>query len=123
VYFLDTSAILELFSATEKGNKIENYLGDSSLAISSITVHELLVGLKESEKDFMNNFLKEAEIISFDKNSAEQSSSIERELRKKGKLINIMDILIAGSCNSKGFNLVTCDNDFLKINGLKVNIF
>lgn len=123
MYFLDTSAVLELFRATEKGKSIENYIKDSIIAISSITVHELLVGLKEKEKTFMDNFLADVEVFDFNIKSAKESSKIERELKTSGKLINIMDILIASICKQKNLTLITCDKHFLKINNLNVKLF
>jgi predicted nucleic acid-binding protein len=123
MHFLDTSAIIEIFNATDKGANLKNYLKDDSLAISSITVHELLVGLKENEKEFINNFLRDVRIFNFDFSSAEESSKIENELKKKGKLINIMDILVSGILRKNKLKLVTCDKDFLNVNNLEVKIF
>jgi len=123
MYFLDTSAILEVLHGSERGLKIKNYIGENPIFISTISVHEILVGLKENEKKLVERFFREVTAIEYDKSSAIKSSEIERHLRSKGKLINIADILISGSCLVLNFTLVTCDNDFLKISNLKTKIF
>lgn len=120
--FLDTSAVLELLYGTEKGEQIKELVREKPIAIASLSIHELLVGLKENEKD-LHHFLKEVDTIPFDRRSAEKSAEIARSLKEKGKMINQMDVLIAAICLVNQFTFVTCDKHFLNIEGLDVRVF
>lgn len=122
MYFLDTSAIIELINGTEKGEKIRKIVQQHPLSISSLTVHELLVGLKEKELKAMRDFFREVSVLDFNAAAAFNSSSIERDLRSKGNLINRMDILIAGICLVHKYKLIACDEDFTKIKSLDAKI-
>ncbi len=98
---------------TLSGKKILETVDTASIIISSFTVYELLNGLKERES--VEQFLKDVRTISFDVNAAKKSSSVRRELKTKGSLINELDILIAGVCLAHYLTLITKDNDFKKI--------
>jgi len=87
MYFLDTSAILELLYGTEKGEQIREVITEKPLAMSSISIHELFVGLKEKELLPLTNFLREIAILDFDKKAALKSAELARELKKRGKMI------------------------------------
>lgn len=120
MYLLDTSAIIELIYGTEKGNRVRHAMQHEPISISSLTLHELMVGLKEREVESLHAFFADVSVQEFDAQSALQSARIERELRKKGALINKVDILLAGSCLAHNLTLVTCDGDFAAVSGLQV---
>lgn len=121
MHLLDTSAIINLMYGSEKGNAIKKVVGSNPVVISALTVYELWIGMKPSETDFFANLIEEVEIVDFNKLSAIKSADVEKELKKKGTLINKVDILIAGTCLAHGFELVTCDADFAKVKGLAVH--
>ena len=121
-YCLDTSAVIEILYATEKGKKIQSITRDESVVITVFTIHELLVGMKEKEIERIEFFLKEVSLAEFSKECAAHSAVIERHLREKGKLINRMDILIAGMCLHLNYHLIACDNDFENIKGIQTTI-
>jgi predicted nucleic acid-binding protein len=123
MYLLDTSAVIELVCGSKKGEQIVNLTKDKSLAITSFTVHELWIGLKTGEKETLSQFLKEVSILDFDWDAAIKSAEIELELKNKGTLINKTDIFISGICKANDFDFVTCDVDFSKVKGLKLNLF
>ncbi len=106
---------------SEKGGTIKKAVGDNPVAISSLTVYELWVGIRPSETEFFTNFIQEVMVIDFNKLSAVKSAEVEKELKKKGTMINKVDILIAGTCLAYGLELVTCDADFAKVKGLMVH--
>jgi predicted nucleic acid-binding protein len=58
-------------------------------------------------------------VLCFDKDAAIKSAAIEEELSGKGNMINKTDIFIAGICITKNMPIVTLDNHFKKIPGLK----
>lgn len=49
-----------------------------------------------------------------------EAATIEDELRAAGEPINLGDVLIAGICRDAGAQLVTRDQDFERVDGLKV---
>jgi len=123
MYFLDTSAIIDLIYGTVRGEKIKNFIHGKPISTSAFTIYELLMGLKKDEVKKIRSFLKAITVFNFDTKSAIKSAEIERSLKKRGGLINKVDIFIAGICLGHNFNLVTCDQDFIKIKTLKVKIF
>lgn len=121
MHLLDTSAVINLMYGSEKGNIIKKVVGSSPVAISALTVYELWIGMKPPEIDFFTNLIQEVTVIDFNKLSAIKSADLETELKKKGIMINKVDLLIAGTCLAHGFELVTCDADFSKVKGLTVH--
>jgi predicted nucleic acid-binding protein len=59
-------------------------------------------------------------VIPYDEKAAKASAGIERELRRKGMMINKADIFIAGVCVANDMILATFDKDFKKVLGLNV---
>lgn len=109
--------------ATEKGNKIKEVIHGVPISITSITINELLVGLKENETNKLKNFFSEVTVFDFDKKAAIKSAQLERALKSEGKLINKVDMLIAGISLVYNCTLLTCDQDFKKIKDFKVMTF
>ncbi len=122
MYFLDSSAIIELFKSTEKGIAIEKEIMNNMITTSVINVHELLIGATEKELPSVSEFFNSHIIVEFDKESAFRSAMIYKELKKQGEMINKFDILIASICQTNNFTMLTCDSDFKKIKGLKINL-
>ena len=122
MHILDTSAVINLMYGSEKGNSIKKAVGSNSVAISALTIYELWLGMKPSETDFLYNLIQEVTVMDFNKLSAMKSADIEKELKKKGTMINKVDILIAGTCLAHGLELVTCDADFAKVKGLTMHL-
>ena len=123
MHILDTSAVLELVLGTEKGEKLKQHIGGSPMGVTSLTIHELLVGLRETEMELLSHFFHEVAVLPFDKEAAQKSARIEKQLRKEGRMINKMDILIAGICLFHNHELLTCDLDFSRVKELQLKIF
>jgi len=122
MHCLDTSAVLEMLYETEKGKEIESITKGGQIRITSLTIQELLIGMKEKEVKMLEAFFGEVLVTDFSKECATHSAVLERYLRKSGKLINKVDILIAGICFNHNYHLITCDRDFEKIKGLRITI-
>ncbi len=105
---LDTSIVIELF----KGNKrILDRLKDETTVygISVITLFELYCGsLKDREEIFLERIPK----LEFDEKSAKFAGKIYRDLKSKGKVPKVKDLLIASSAIAHSKTLYTCDSDF-----------
>ena len=119
MYLLDTSAVLELLYGTIKGEEIDKIIGDNITLTSSITVHEVAVGEYEDSLNEVLEFFNRIEVLPFDKEAALKSFLIERELSKRGAMINKSDIFIAGICQQHNLTLITLDRDFQKISSIK----
>ncbi len=121
MYILDTSAFIHLAKETDIGRKIRESYGEEIVRITTFTVHELLVGaLSSTKKQLYEDLFPLLEILPFGYDAATHSAELERLLRTRGRLINKVDILIAGICLTYGATIVTCDADFTKIPGLQV---
>ncbi len=90
---------------------------DERIATTGISMHELL---KASKEDTAKALLDTMEIYQFDTKAAERSEKLFKELKKKGRLINEFDILIASIAIAHDELLVTRDNDFRNVDSLKL---
>ncbi len=121
MYILDTSAFIHLAKETEIGRKIQSKYNEEVVRVTTFTIHELLVGASSTaKKKLYEHLFPSLEIFPFDYDASLKSAELERFLRTKGRLINKMDILIAGICLAQGATIVTCDADFTRIPELKV---
>ncbi len=107
---------------TEKGKKIKNIIRGEAIVVTVLTIQELMVGMKEKEIEKMEGFLESVSVVEFSKECALHSAVIERYLREKGRLVNKMDMLIAGTCLHRNYHLIACDNDFENIKGIQKTI-
>src|SRR3989338_5031783 len=86
---------------------------------TSICAHEVLAGaLFEKPGVVLDGLFSSMRILEHDARAARLGASIEQELRKKGTMINKLDILIAAICVVHNAELVTFDKDFSKIKNL-----
>ncbi len=107
----------DILSYFLKGNNnvVENirlYLDKfQQLNFSIITYYEIYSGLKyKDSKNLINSFLEFSnynKIFPLSKKSVEISADIYSELRKKGKPIDDIDLLIAGIAISNDMKLIT----------------
>jgi tRNA(fMet)-specific endonuclease VapC len=123
-YLLDTNIISYYLKGMENlKEKIASNI--DSLSISIISYYEIVSGLLSIDANKRINefekFCKLMDIINFDKASILASCKIYASLKKSGRLIDDIDILIAGIALSNNLVMIT-DNDehFARIDGLKV---
>ncbi|MBN1386033.1 type II toxin-antitoxin system VapC family toxin [Candidatus Woesearchaeota archaeon] len=115
---LDTSAVIELLAGTEKGAAIRDHLESKAFAVSSITVNELLVCIKQ--KELIKGFINSVEVLPFDKETAIKSADLEASLYMKGKPTGKLDIFLAATCINHKIPIMTCDRHFSRIKDLDV---
>lgn len=124
---IDTD-ILSLFLRDHPNVKqhFEKYLTEhSTINISIITYYEILSGLKYKDahkqlKSF-EEFAKNSSILLATEESMDIAAEIYADLRKKGELIDDIDILIAGIAKSNDLVLVTHNRShFERIVGLAI---
>ncbi|MBI2675064.1 MAG: PIN domain-containing protein [Candidatus Aenigmarchaeota archaeon] len=123
---LDTTFLIDLLSGKEEISLLMEELDKTevSIAIASPSVMEIWLGAmllgKESEKVKINELLSSFEIFPLDEKSAKEAAEIEADLWNSGKMIDIEDVMIAGIARIHGEKVVTRDQHFAQISGLKV---
>ncbi len=115
---LDTSFLIDYFRGIEVTYDMVNE--EDEVAITTITYHEILTGLKrkksKKEEKFFKRFFSEVKVLPFDIKAAEESSSIAAKLIAVGREVNALDILIAGIAVANGAEkIITRDPDFEEV--------
>lgn len=115
---LDTSFLIDYLRGVEATYDLTDE--ENEVAITTITYHEIMVGLKRKrskrEEKFFRRLFSEVKILPFDTKAAEESSSIAARLMAIGKEINALDILIAGIAIANGADrIITRDTDFKEV--------
>ncbi|AEC51895.1 nucleic acid-binding protein [Pyrococcus sp. NA2] len=116
---LDTSVIVEIFGGNKK--VIESLSPNETYAIPTIVLFELYCGnLKEREVLMLEMIPK----VEFNEEAAKIAGWMFQDLKEKGKLPPLKDLLIAATAIAHDMTLITCDRDFemFKEYGLKVKI-
>lgn len=96
------------------------------MAISSITLAELLHGCEKSQKVEHNtrqveDFCSRLEVLEYGNNAAQHYGSIRANLEKSGQMIGVNDLHIAGHARSLGLTVVTNnEREFDRVKGLLV---
>jgi tRNA(fMet)-specific endonuclease VapC len=100
---------------SEKGNQIYQkiMLTGEDIAITSITLYEMLYGLMKSKKPFY--YLSFFNVYEFSKEDAHQAARLDLDLEKKGKKIKRTDIMVASTTINKGATLCTFDQEFQEL--------
>lgn len=122
-YLLDTSVLINILN-----NKITfvELLGGIPLdlcRLSVITIGEVLEGVeKESKKEAeAKEVFSQFKILDVDRDVCEKFAGVRKDLRKRGQLIDNMDILIGSTALIHKLTLVTGNKkDFQRIKGLKL---
>lgn len=126
-YCLETTFLVDFLRGRERAIKMYEKIRGHRLETTSITAWEILRGPKvvgrEEEYKIAVRLLERLRVLPFTMNSARIAADIEAELRKKGREINLVDLLIAAVAIENGSRLVTRDEGYERINGLKVELY
>ncbi|MEW6380726.1 MAG: type II toxin-antitoxin system VapC family toxin [bacterium] len=95
------------------------------VSFSIVTYYEILSGLKHKDAlrklDLFREFAQQNAILPLTEDSIMISADLYASLRKSGKLIDDIDILIAGVALSNNLILVTHNEDhFKRVEGLEI---
>lgn len=124
-YMLDTNMVSYFIKGAAKVRKHIVSVPMSELAISAITEGELLFGLakKPEAKQLslvVHEFLLRVDVLPWDSAAASCYGTVRTELQKKGKALGNLDLLIAAHALSLGIILITNDQAFNQVPGLKI---
>lgn len=111
-YMLDTNIVIYVIKRRPiEVLKIFNLHADQ-MCISSITLAELLHGVEKSSQPEHNlqqveDFTSRLDIVTYGNKAAAHYGDIRADLERKGTIIGVNDLHIAGHARSEGFILVT----------------
>jgi predicted nucleic acid-binding protein len=117
----DTSLIVDVARKKKSAlDLIESYSGKEQLATTIITKYEMLRGATKQDVIFVTELLKKFIIFDFDEDSVGEVVRAYQRLSEKGKMINELDIIIAGIASANSQTLITKDTDFLNLQSNKI---
>lgn len=125
-YLLDTNIVIYTIKRKPPEVKQAFIQHSDQLAMSSITLMELIYGAEKSsapEKNLtvVEGFAARVEVLDFDTEAAAHAGQIRAELAKKGTPIGPYDQMIAGHARSRGLVLVSNNlKEFERVDGLRL---
>ena len=124
-YMLDTHMVSRLLKKDPMATQRAREVPIDSLCISAITEGELLFGLaKRPEATLLHmaarEFLRCVDVLPWDEAVAELYAHTRAALERQGKTLAPLDLLIASHAESLGSVLVTNDQAFRLMTGLRV---
>ena len=124
IVVLDSCVLLDFLTGHNKivTAKVERVLLEARAAVSVISVFELIRGV-ESEKHLAQRkeLLNLSTILDLTPQISERAVNIYTQLKKKGSLIDMADILIAATALHWRYSITTSNvKDFSRIAGLSL---
>jgi tRNA(fMet)-specific endonuclease VapC len=98
----------------------------SRMAISAITLAELMYGVENSSQQTSNlavveDFCSRLDVLPYTAKAAQHYGSIMAELKRSGKLIGVNDLHIAAHARSEGLIVVTNNiSEFSRVHALQI---
>lgn len=125
-YLLDTNIVIYTMKNRPAEVKDAFNAHEGQLAISSVTLMELLYGAEKSSDPAKNTrtietFAARLEVLDYDTAAAQHTGQIRAELAKSGQPIGPYDQMIAGHARSLGLILVSNNvGEFERVPGLRL---
>lgn len=125
-YLLDTNIVI--YTIKNRPEKVRRAFKKHSgqMAISAITLGELIYGAEKSEQRERNladieGLVARLDVLPFDSAAAVQYGQLRAELAHRGKPIGPYDQMIAGQARSRGLILVTNNaKEFDRVTGVRL---
>lgn len=124
VAMLDSNVCIRAMRAGGEGVRAWLAGNSEALCLSTIVVHELLVGAelaarREFHLTLIDELTARLDVRDFDTRAASHAANIRAQLQRQGALIGGNDMLIAGHARSLGLKLITSDlDDFRRVDDL-----
>lgn len=111
-YLLDTNIVIYVLKRRPIQVQKTFNTNASRMAISSITLSELIYGAEKSQNvdqnlEAIDEFISHLEVLPYDAKTSQHYGQIKAGLEKKGEIIGENDIHIAAHTISQGLILVT----------------
>ena len=123
-YLLDTNIVIYTMKNRPEAVRKQFKKHEGQMAISSVTLGELVFGAENSQHvdrnlEDIEEFAARLEVLTFDNKAAYHFGQIRSELYKSGRPIGPYDMMIAGHARSAGLVLVTNNmKEFKRVKGL-----
>jgi tRNA(fMet)-specific endonuclease VapC len=125
LYLLDTNTVS--YAIADNPPKVSKRLAavsPSSTAVSTITEAELRYGVDRNpgalrRRASVEAFLDDAVILPWDSAAARTYGQLRADQERKGRPLSVEDMMIAAHASSQGLTLVTHDQVFSFVDGLK----
>jgi predicted nucleic acid-binding protein len=120
----DTSVVIDAARRKKYAlNLIESYAGKERIATTVVTKYEMLRGsAKKQGQEFISQLLDRFVILDFEEETVVECVKAYRSLSEKGKLINELDIIIAGITAANNETLITKDKDFQNLQSNNITV-
>lgn len=116
---LDTDVSIELLKNTPKSHHLLDLIKDSEVYITTVSIFELF--LRETNIDAIEKLLSRTAILDFSESSARKAAEIFKDLKRKGQMIQLRDLLIASITITNNCKLATLNiKDFKNIKDLNL---
>jgi len=99
---------------------LESYSKKERLVITVISKFEILRGTTEKNESLVAELLSHFIVYDFEDHAITEVVKAYKKLKEKGKMVNELDILIAGIAAANNETLVTKDKDFLNFENAKI---
>ena len=120
---LDTSILIDFFRKENKENAILFSLSAKykHFYVSVITEYEIFSGSTPTQQNFWETFFSKMNILTLDSNCTQQAVSIHKVLKRKNKMIEIPDLLIAATALTHQLPIATINKKhFERVEGLLI---
>ena len=124
-YLLDTNIVSYLLKGQMPASKLRYDEEDAdSIAISSITEAEVFYGVENRPgavrlRNAAESFFAAATVLCWDSAAARAYGQLRADQERKGRPLSVEDLMIAAHALALGLTLVTHDQVFSFVNGLK----
>jgi len=123
VICLDTSVLIDFYRKSDKSKSLFLKLTNEYkvFAVSAVTQYELCLGNSQEQNLFWDDFFSRIIILPFDTKAVKKSIGIYQQLKQQNKLIDMPDIMIAGTAIQNNMPLATLNRKhFERISGLQI---
>lgn len=122
-FLLDTSVIIDAIN-DKKGRR--EFLRDliqqgNILACCPINITEVYAGLRPQEEQNTKNFLDTLDLYPLTKPIAEQAGLLKRDHSRKGKTLNLGDVIVAATVLHNRLTLLTDNTKDFPMEGLSLH--
>lgn len=129
---LDTTVLVDFMRRRPEARRVVQEIEDAGErnVTTEINAFEILEGAFPDGKPDRAKFahvqqiLQRMDVLDLDRAGAARAAEIAARLRASGRRIGVLDVLVAGIALASGFDtIVTRDEDFRRIHGLKVETY
>ncbi len=122
-YLLDSSIIIHILSASEKGVAAIELFDEAELSTSIICYCEVLNKINLEKIAKAQEFLSKLLVFGINTTDGETAIELQYNCRKTGKQVETLDALIAATAINNNAVVISSDKDFERIEGVRKKLF